>query len=408
MWKRALSKSASITIIVIVILAIIGGWYLYSLGQGGQTTTTKTTTTTTTTVPKKVGVVFDVGGRGDLSFNDMAWIGAERARKDFGVDVTYLQSRTSADYITNLRTLASQGNYLIIIAVGFLMTDAVNQTAAEFPNQKFAIIDSVVNRPNVRSILFKEEEGSALVGALAALVTKTNKTAIVFGMDIPVLWRFEAGYYFGNSYAENITNKKVTVLYKYTGKFDDPALGRATAEGFLSQGADVIYNVAGATGKGMLDAVADYNIARNKSFGPPFGIGVDADQDWIHPGYVLASMMKRVDNGVYYAIRDAVYGNFTGGIQRLGLKEGGVKLSDENDLTAFIKIAQQLGAKLPDTPDNIIAKYRQMRNTIPASVWNIISDLEQKIKSGQLHVPSPQTVQEIQALRQRYGAVGSA
>lgn len=409
MNKVAISRITATVIIIVVIIAIGIAVYLAMTPPSSTTTTTTaqtTTTTTTTKKPIKIGVIFDIGGRGDLSFNDMAWLGAERAKRDFNVSITYLQSRSQADYVPNLRQLASSGDYALIICIGFLMTDALNQTASEFPNQKFAIIDSIVNKPNVRSILFKENEGSALVGALAGLITQTNKVGVVLGIEIPVLWRFEAGYYWGINYAANLTGKKITILYKYTNTFTDAAVGRAVTEGFLAQGADVVYNVAGLTGKGMLDAVYDYGVQHGKQIGPPFGIGVDADQDWIHPGFVIASMMKRVDNGVYYAIRDVVYGNFTGGIQFLGLKEGGVKMSDRNDLIQFIDIAKQLGAQLPDKPENIIAKYDQMRNSIPSNVWQIISDLEAKIKSGQLKVPLPTTHDEIQAIRVRYGATG--
>jgi basic membrane protein A len=409
MNRIAISRMTATLIVIIIVIAIGAAVYFTlppSTTTSSSTTTSLSTTTTTTKKPIKIGVIFDIGGRGDLSFNDMAWLGAERAKRDFNVSITYLQSRSQADYVPNLRQLASSGDYALIICIGFLMTDALNQTASEFPNQKFAIIDSIVNKPNVRSILFKENEGSALIGALAGLITQTNKVGVVLGIEIPVLWRFEAGYYWGINYAANLTGKKITILYKYTNTFTDAAVGRAVTEGFLAQGVDVVYNVAGLTGKGMLDAVYDYGVQHGKQIGPPFGVGVDADQDWIHPGFVIASMMKRVDNGVYYAIRDVVYGNFTGGIQFLGLKEGGVKMSDRNDLIQFIDIAKQLGAQLPDTPDNIIAKYDQMRNSIPSSVWQTISDLESKIKSGQLKVPLPTTHDEIQAIRLRYGATG--
>jgi basic membrane protein A len=166
MNRIAISRMTA-TLIVIIIVIAIGAAVYFTLPP--STTTSLSTTTTTTKKPIKIGVIFDIGGRGDLSFNDMAWLGAERAKRDFNVSITYLQSRSQADYVPNLRQLASSGDYALIICIGFLMTDALNQTASEFPNQKFAIIDSIVNKPNVRSILFKENEGSALIGFILVL-----------------------------------------------------------------------------------------------------------------------------------------------------------------------------------------------------------------------------------------------
>jgi basic membrane protein A len=405
--RAGVSKTVLVALVILILVVVAAAAVLMRPAQPTtQPTPTQPTQPAAPQKKVKVAVIFDIGGRGDLSFNDMAWMGAERAKKDFGVEVTYVQSRTSADYLPNLRSLSQSKEYDLIICVGFLMTDALNQTAHEFPNQKYAIIDSVVNAPNVRGIIFKENEGSALVGALAGFATKTNKVGVVLGIEIPVLYHFEAGFYWGVNYAENITGKKVQIIYKYTGSFTDAALGKQVAEGMLTQGADVLYNVAGLTGKGMLDAVADYGAAHGLTMGPPFGIGVDADQDWIHPGFVIASMMKRVDNGVYYAIRDVVYGNFTGGVMPLGLKEGGVKMSDENDLVAFIEVAKMLGAKLPDTPENIIAKYKQMRSQIPQSVWDQLKTLEEKIKKGEIVIPTANSPDEIKQIRARYGVTG--
>ncbi|RLG47033.1 MAG: sugar-binding protein [Thermoproteota archaeon] len=351
----------------------------------------------------KVAIMFDIGGRGDLGFNDMAWLGAERAKKDFGVEVTYVQPASEADYIPRLRDLASSGEYDLIVGVGFLLTDAIDQVADEFPEQKFAIVDSLTPDPNVRGILFKENEGSALVGLLAGLVTETNKVGVVLGMEIPVLYHFEAGFYWGVNMAENLTGKDIDIIYKYTGSFIDRALGKQTSEGMLAQGADVLYNVAGLTGLGVLDAVHDYNVAHDIEIGPPFAIGVDSCQDWMYPGHVIASMMKRVDNGVYFAIRDVVYGNFTGGPIYYGVKEGGVGISKLEELQTFMDIAKEMGAELPDTPENIVAKWQEMRAKFPDEVWSAIEDLEQKIKSGEVEIPFPETPEEIQAIRERYG-----
>ncbi|MFN3268579.1 MAG: BMP family protein, partial [Zestosphaera sp.] len=162
------------------------------------TAPTTTPTTTTTPQPTKVCIVYDIGGRGDLSFNDMAYLGGSRAARDFNLVLTELQSRSESDYLPNLRTLARSGECVLIVGVGFLLTDAIAQVADEYPNQLFAIIDGYVDKPNVLSVLFKEHEGSAVVGALAAMIAGYyNKTTVgvVLGMEIPVLYKFEAGYY---------------------------------------------------------------------------------------------------------------------------------------------------------------------------------------------------------------------
>ena len=281
-------------------------------GGGGGTSTT-----TTSEKNGAIAIVYDVGGRGDLSFNDMAYLGASKAAKDFNLELTELQSNSEDDYVKNLETLASQKKYLVIIAVGFMMTDAVKQVAAEYPEQKFAIIDGFDPEmpDNVMMILFKENEGSALVGALAGLIAANDgkdKVGVVLGMEIPVLYKFEAGYRFGVKWAEDYYKQKtgneanIEVLYQYTGTFNDAAKGKAAAQAQLQQGAWVIYQVAGGTGLGVFDAVAEALKAEGKEMGPPFAIGVDSAQDWIKPGVIIASMMKRVDVGVYTAVKDCL------------------------------------------------------------------------------------------------------
>jgi nucleoside-binding protein len=209
--RAGVSKTVLVALVILILVVVAAAAVLMRPAQPTTSTQPTPTQPTQPAAPQKkvkVAVIFDIGGRGDLSFNDMAWMGAERAKKDFGVEVTYVQSRTSADYLPNLRSLSQSKEYDLIICVGFLMTDALNQTAHEFPNQKYAIIDSVVNAPNVRGIIFKENEGSALVGALAGFATKTNKVGVVLGIEIPVLYHFEAGFYWGVNYAENITERR--------------------------------------------------------------------------------------------------------------------------------------------------------------------------------------------------------
>ena len=379
-------------------------------GGGGGTSTT-----TTSEKNGAIAIVYDVGGRGDLSFNDMAYLGASKAAKDFNLELTELQSNSEDDYVKNLETLASQKKYLVIIAVGFMMTDAVKQVAKEYPNQKFAIIDGYIpNMSNVMSILFKENEGSALAGALAGLIAANDgkdKVGIVLGMEIPVLYKFEAGYRFGVKWAEDYYKQKtgkdanIEVLYQYTGTFNDAAKGKAAAQAQLQQGAWVIYQVAGGTGLGVFDAVAEALKAEGKKMGPPFAIGVDSAQDWIKPGVIIASMMKRVDVGVYTAVKDAYHGTFKGGIVELGLKESGVGLSTVDQVMAMFnslpeetqkKKLQDLGF---NSKDELKQYLEQTRDQVPDWIWQAVVQLRDKIVSGEIKVPAPMDKEGIEAVR---------
>lgn len=387
-------------LVAAVILVAIAGVAAFTLMKGGEkpaatettavpaeTTATGTATAAATQKPvrNKICVVYDIGGRGDLSFNDMAYLGASKAAKDFGLEVVEVQSASESDYLPNLRTLARDGKCAVIIAVGFLMTDAVNKTADEFPDQLFAIIDGYIpDKPNVLSVLFKEHEGSALAGALAGMVAHyygCKAVGVVLGMEIPVLYKFEAGYYWGIRYGEKVfeqhegkKTEPLRILYTYTGAFNDPARGKTATEAQLSQGACVVYNVAGATGLGIFEAVAEAAKKQGKDMGPPFAIGVDADQDWIKPGFILASMMKRVDVGVYKAVERALKyyrGEVDkyGGIMELGLKEGGVGLSKLEDLETFLEIAVEAGSIKPEQKQEIYEKIKAMREQIPDWIW---------------------------------------
>ena len=192
----------------------------------------------------KVALVSDVGGRGDLSFNDMSFNGTEKAAADFGLEMVGIQSATAADYLPNIRNAARSRSFDLIIAVGFLLTDAIATAAKEFPEQKFMIIDSVVDAPNVMSIVFKENEGSALVGALAAMVAahyEYPNVGAVLGIEIPVLFHFEAGYRFGIDWGNKKVAKQtgkdpqIGLLYTYTGTFSDIAKGKEATAAMLAR-----------------------------------------------------------------------------------------------------------------------------------------------------------------------------
>jgi len=405
-----------LAIAVVVIIAAIGAFLAFQQQPPAQTTTPQTATVpiTQTTKPKgNIYVIYDIGGRGDLSFNDMAYLGASRAAKDFGLGLKEVQSKTQDDYVPNLRAAAKSGDAVIAVAVGFLMTDAVKQVSQEFPNMKFAIIDGYIpDRPNVLSVLYRENEGSALVGALAALAAYNHnctKVGIVLGMEIPVLWKFEIGYAYGVRWAERYIKQRFgrdvrfDILYVYTGSFNDPAKGKQAAEVMLTQGVCVIYQAAGATGLGVFEAVAEAGRRAGRSMGPPFAIGVDADQDYLKPGFILASMMKRVDVGVYEATKRAVEGTFQGGVLELGLKEGGVSVSTLDDLTQFLEIGIRAGAVKESDAQNIINTVKEMRSRIPQWIWEAVDQFKQDIISGKENVPLPTTQDQVVQLRKELG-----
>lgn len=361
----------------------------------------------------KVAVVLDVGGRGDLSFNDMGFKGTDQAAKDFDLEMIEVQSATAADYAPNLRNLARTGEYDLIIGVGFLLTDAMAEVADEFPNQKFAIIDGFIpDKPNVMAILFRENEMSALVGALAGMAAAHHGykyAGVVLGIEIPVLYHFEAGFRFGmdwglKKYAEVTGDTPdVGLLYTYTGTFSDIALGKAASEAMLAQGAVGIYNVAGPLGLGDLDAISEYHENAGTTYGPPYYFGVDADQDYLGNGmHGIASGMKRVDVGCYNAVKSVVEGTFQGGIVSLGLKEGGVSISKLDDLIDFINFGVASGAISADDFYTILGNWALNRSTVPMWIWNAVDELEKGILSGAITVPTADNGAQMKAIREQY------
>ncbi|HHY33441.1 MAG TPA: BMP family ABC transporter substrate-binding protein [Firmicutes bacterium] len=265
----------------------------------------------------KAGMVTDIGGLGDQSFNDAAYRGLQKAKDELGAEINVVESKKMDDYEPNLRSLADQ-KYDITWAIGFLMTDALNNVAPQYPDLKFGIIDSVVEQPNVASVTFKEQEGSYLLGIIAASMTKTGTVGFVGGMDSPVIERFEVGYLAG----VRSVNPNVKVLIGYTGKFDDPAKGKEVALAQFSQGADIVYHASGACGIGVIEAA--------KEKGPGFwAMGVDSCQHHLAPDNVLSCMMKRVDVAVYDVSSKVKDGTFEATHYEYGLKEDGVGPCDE-------------------------------------------------------------------------------
>ena len=262
-----------------------------------------------------LGMVTDVGGLGDKSFNDSAYQGLIQAESQLGARKQVLQSKSAADYQPNLTTLTNQ-HFDEIYAIGFLMNKDLEEIAKRNPKQNYAIIDAVVDQPNVASLTFNEEDGSFLAGALAAMMSKTHHIAFLGGLDIPLLRKFEAGYTAGARQID--PNVKVDV--KYVGSFEDAGSGKELASLLYDSGADIIFAAAGKAGIGAMEAVK----ARQSAY----IIGVDSNQDGIVPGKVLTSMVKRVDVAVYRAAAAAAAHKPLHGHIVLGLKDQGVGLTD--------------------------------------------------------------------------------
>ncbi|HEA47283.1 MAG TPA: BMP family ABC transporter substrate-binding protein [bacterium] len=302
----------------------------------------------------RVGLVFDVGGRGDKSFNDSAYRGLKRAKEELGIYYEYIEPGEGSDRESGLRMLANQ-NFDLIFGIGFMFSDDITHVAREFPEKKFGGIDYTVQPgmeipSNLTALKFREEEGSYLVGALAGLLTKTNKLGFVGGMEIPLIHKFESGYKAG----VRKVNPKAIILVGYAGvtgeAFKNPAKGKELALSQYGQGVDIIYHVSGSTGLGVFEAAREKNA---------LAIGVDSDQYHEAPGYILTSMIKRVDNSVYNTIKDTIAGQFKGGVHVFGLKEDGVGyIYDENN-----------------------------KDLIPDEVRKKVEELKREIIAGKIKVP---------------------
>src|SRR5688572_8411549 len=262
-------------------------------------------------------VVFDMGGKFDKSFNEAAYAGAERFKKESGIAYRDFEVTNEAQREQALRNMARRGSQ-IVVGIGFSQASGMEKVAKEFPAVKFAIVDAVVDLPNVQSIVFKEHEGSFLVGMAAAMASKTGKVGFVGGMDIPLIRKFALGYEEGARYV----NPKVEVFQNMTGTtpaaWNDPTRGGELARSQFDRGADVVYAAAGATGLGVLQAAKDKG---------RLAIGVDSNQNHIQPGSVLTSMVKRVDLAVFEAFKTAKDGTWKAGVRNLGVAEGGVGYS---------------------------------------------------------------------------------
>ena len=259
-------------------------------------------------------IVYGTGGKFDKSFNEAAYGGAEKFKTETGIDYRDFEPTGDTQGEQALRNFASRG-FNPVIGVSFAWTSAMEKVAAEFPETKFVLIDSVVELPNVRSVVFKEHEGSYLVGLLAGMKSETGKVGFVGGMDIPLIRKFACGYAQGAKAADANTQVFQNMTGTTGAAWNDPVRGGELAKSQIDQGADVIYAAAGATGLGVLQTAADEG---------KYSIGVDSNQNYLHPGSVLTSMIKRVDLAVYNAMKDTQDGKFTPGLVALGVAEDGV------------------------------------------------------------------------------------
>ena len=265
-------------------------------------------------------IIFDLGGKFDKSFNEAAFNGAERWKAETGGTYKELEMQDEAQREQALRRLAEAGSNPVVMT-GFAFGDVLAKVAPDFPDTKFAIIDMVVDQPNVKSVVFNEHEGSYLVGMMAALASKSGTVGFIGGMDIPLIRKFGCGYAQG----VKAVNPDATVVLNMTGTtptaWNDPVKGAELAKAQKAQGADVIYAAAGGTGIGVLQTAADEGI---------LSIGVDSNQNYMHPGKVLTSMLKRVDNAVYEAFKEGEA--LTPGFNVMGLANDGVGYAmDENN-----------------------------------------------------------------------------
>src|SRR2546422_3444609 len=267
-------------------------------------------------------IVFDMGGKFDKSFNEAAYTGAERFKKETGIAYREFEVTNEAQREQALRNMARRGSQ-VVVGIGFAQASGMERVAREFPNLKFAIVDAIVDLPNVQSIVFKEHEGSFLVGMAAAMASKTGKIGFVGGMDIPLIRRFALGYVEGAKYV----NPKIEIYQNMTGTtpaaWNDPTRGGELARSQFDRGADVVYAAAGATRLGVLQAAKD----RGR-----LAVGVDSNQNDLHPGTILTSMVKRVDLAVYESFKAAKDGTWKSGVRNLGVAEGGVGYAiDQNN-----------------------------------------------------------------------------
>ncbi len=289
------------------------------------------------------GLIIDLGGKFDKSFNEAAYNGAKRWVEETGGSYIETELQSEAQREQNMRKMAERGANPVVV-LGFANASTLEKVAPDYPDTNFAIVDMVVDAPNVKSIVFSEHEGSYLVGLIAGMTTKSGTVGFIGGMDVPLIRKFACGYVQGVKAA----NPEATVIQNMTGTtpsaWNDPVKGGELTKAQISQGADVIYAAAGGTGVGVLQAAADAGV---------FSIGVDSNQNHLHPGSVLTSMLKRVDNAVYDTFKEGTEGNFEPGIEVLDLSTEGVGYSVDEHNEALI--SDEMQAAVEDAKAKIVS-----------------------------------------------------
>jgi basic membrane protein A and related proteins len=304
----------------------------------------------------RVGIVFDIGGKNDRSFNAAAWEGVRRAEKDLGICLYDVEPGNPTSIEPAMRAFAER-NFDLIFGVGFAQGPIMQKVAMDYPDIKFAIVDGVIfeadgktPKQNVASLVFREHEGSYLVGMIAASKSKSGTLGFLGGMDIPLIHKFETGYAEG---ARSV-NPNIKIVENYVGVTDgawnNPGKGKELALSQIEKGADVIFTAAGNSGLGAFDAVEQYG-KNPQGEANKFVIGVDSNQNMVKPGFVLTSMVKRVDNAVYDVVKETLAGRFEGGFHAFGLDKDGVAYAMDDNNKALI-------------PDDVIKKVEDARTKI--------------------------------------------
>lgn len=330
------------------------------------------TTGTAAGAKLKVGIILTTSGRGDKSFNDSALAGLDRAKAELGVEYKEIQPKDVADIAKSIEFLAKE-KYDLVFAVGFNSASALKEVAPNYPDTKFVIIDYNFGDeilPNLKSLVFREEEGSFLAGVLAVEMSKTGVVGFVGGMESSLIKKFEKGFAAGVEAAKPGTEVIAQYVSADASGFNNPSRAKEIALNMISKNADIIYHAAGGSGQGMLEAVEEKGIT---------AIGVDSNQNWVKPGHVIASMLKRVDNAVYTIVKEDVDGTLKmGDTQIYGLDVDGVGLTDLNELT-------------PDEKEGISEadqeKILKLKQSIPQEVKDKIAKYKQEIIDGKIVVP---------------------
>ncbi|MBN2325920.1 MAG: BMP family ABC transporter substrate-binding protein [Candidatus Omnitrophica bacterium] len=300
-------------------------------------------------------LITDIGGLGDKGFNDSGWAGCQIAQKQIReqggeIDVQFIESEEQTDYSANLNMAAERAD--VVVALGFLIADAVDKVASYNPGAHFILVDAVVHQDNVAGIIFRANEGAFLAGLLASYVSQTGTVAVMPGMDIPPVDSFAVGYRAGALTGGALQDKEMTILSTTIGSFDDPVKAKSIAVSLMDQKADIILQLAGNSGLGVIEAVKD-------APGRAFAIGVDIDQDDLAPGKILTSILKRMDRIVAREIVAAYNREFQGGLSNVGLKEDAVGLSD----------------------------MRHTRQFVPEEAFSVMDQAKKRIIEGKLEVP---------------------